>query len=138
MIEIKLGDYFGGPYDKKAENKFKDLVKELDPTFIIDDKNLEYRSEPRSIAGKYFMIKGYGFRESAWGYECLITPEDTYDSLWKEVIEGGLPVSLKAKGDRGKNYFTRYKTSNGGKPEFNPVTKTGGFESIEDTKKRIG
>lgn len=137
-LDIKLGDYFGGDLDVRAKVRFKDLVKKLDPSFKIDDKNITFKSEPQEIAGRYFMIKGYGFRESAWGYECLITPEDSFDRIMKDAKEDINTFCIKAKGDRGKNYFTRFKSSTGGKLDFNPVSKTGGVESIEDTRRRIG
>lgn len=146
-LEIKLGDYFGGDLDIKAKVKFRDLVKQLDPTFIIKredldsfqmlkDDILDNVKEPKSIAGRYIFIKGYGFRKSAWGYECLITPEDNFDRVWKDTLEGIQGVSFTAPGDRGKAYFTRYRSKSGGKEDFNPVTKSRG-ESTEETKRRI-
>ncbi len=136
-IKIELGDYFGGPLEKKCKAKFVDIAKQLDPTYIIDERALIYKSEPRSIAGKYFMIKGYGFRECSWGYECLITPTDNYDRIWKENLEPIKPMGIKAEGDRSKSFFTRYKTVKGGKEEFNPTTKAGGWEDVQETKNRI-
>lgn len=149
-MEINLGDYFGCPHEneKKCKMYFSDLVNQLDPTYIIrkedldgmlllKDEVLDTIKEPKSIAGKYVMIKGYGFRKCGWGYECLITPKDSFDRLWNETVEDLQPVMLKAKGDRSKNYYTRYKTSKGGKEDFNPVTKTGGYESVSDTKRKF-
>lgn len=53
---------------------------------------------------------------------------ETREAEARNVHEVFIP---KAEGDKGKDYYTRYKNSTGGKPEWNPVSKIAGTDSYE-------
>jgi hypothetical protein len=91
----------------------------------------EIKDEENDLFGDFLLFEEYGFKKVYDKFICLITPTEHHT---RQTVN----ISSKASGDRGKNYFTRYKSKHGGKEAFNPVSKTGNKESIKDTKRRLG
>ena len=120
-MEVKLYDVF-------EEEDFIKLIKiKFNETFDPNKELISIREE--ALFGEFYLTNSYGFKKCYGGYQCLITPTESAEKITVSFI--------KAEGDRGKEYYTRYKSKNGGKEEFNPVTKTGGWEDISVTKKRL-
>jgi len=117
-------------YTEYSEEEFKALLKdkfneEYNEMNIKEIDNLEI-----DFYGDFYYVNEYIFRKHIYGhFICYKNPEECH-----ERVSFNIP---KAPGDRGKDYFTRYRTSTGGKDDFNPVTKTGGFEDPKITKKRL-
>jgi hypothetical protein len=110
----------------------EELVKEL-ISIGVDFKKLtlvEIKDDSADLFGDFIVVNDWLFKKIYSNYQCLATPTERHEKQSLNFV--------KANGDRGKNYFTRYKTSKGGVEGFNPVTKTGGVEKISTTKKRLG
>lgn len=117
-------------YTEYSEEEFKTLLKDKFNEEYNEINIKEIEDLDIDFFGDFYYVNNYIFRKHIYGhFICYKNPEECHE---RSIIN--IP---KAKGDRGKDYFTRYRSSSGGKDEFNPVTKTGGFENIQDTKRRL-
>lgn len=118
-------------YTEFTDEEFIALLKDKFNEEYNEVNLKEISDEELDFFGDFYYVNEYIFRKQMYGQGFM---------CYKNPIEVHVKRSLnigKAKGDRGKNYFTRYRSTKGGKDEFNPVTKTGGFENIADTKRRL-
>lgn len=109
--EVKL-------YDEFTEEEFKTLLSDSSTEAQIKFNELKIiETNIANAFGDFVTIDKYWFKKIYSYYQCLATPAEQH--------EPRLIFSPKAAGDRGRAFYQRYRSTTGGKEDFNPTTGTG-------------
>lgn len=109
--EVKL-------YEDFTEEEFKKLLSESSTEAEIKFNELKIvETNIANAFGEFVFVEDYAFKKIYSYYQCLKTP--------KEEHEQRTVFTPKAAGDRGRNFYQRYRNKTGGKEGFNPTTGTG-------------